>query len=537
MAFFDHETIHAGLADADKYRWLRYQYPTGMTVQIPSGESAGLAIWMEPDMAGRVVPYTLSYAAALPDPAAEQPANWASCVVPQPTELAWPFDAVPAPATLSSSPDSTWFYLYEKNVSPIDCPLHEVSIYLDGELFFPLTGPALAGGAERASVGWTGVPVRAGRHAVTLRVNPNATLVEEEIGNNHGGTQWSWTGTPVAWDVSSVESAPPASTGGWDEATVPPSFLNCAGYTTPDLEPEGNRAFATYIVPEDGSNHDLRLHPHTSSAEEGFKQYLANSNAGAGEADFIVMGPAPDTSPLHYDVGVVRMHGSGDFVLQCARSDTRTINGIDGNSGNHTLAAGDMLDVHKVSLGAGGWNVRVSPTGGEPVDLGVSMHPFGGLSSRTDAIALVNETGAASRETLPVVVEEASIFVLAVWRDSDDDVAEPVVYNISFSQVPTGVGGSVQPGSTAIHAAAPNPFVRETMIAFDLGEPGPVDLSVFDAQGRRVRRIRGGYLAVGRYTEHWDGRDASGRSVANGLYFVRLQTPAGNWSRKVVKLD
>lgn len=53
--------------------------------------------------------------------------------------------------------------------------------------------------------------------------------------------------------------------------------------------------------------------------------------------------------------------------------------------------------------------------------------------------------------------------------------------------------------------------------------PGRSDVTVdiHDARGARVRRVFSGTLDGGERTLAWDGRDAQGRTVASGVYFVR----------------
>jgi flagellar hook assembly protein FlgD len=72
---------------------------------------------------------------------------------------------------------------------------------------------------------------------------------------------------------------------------------------------------------------------------------------------------------------------------------------------------------------------------------------------------------------------------------------------------------------------APNPFNPVTTIRYELARTGRVDLVVLDVSGREVRRlIDGATIPAGRRTAVWDGRDASGRDAAAGLYFYRLTT-------------
>ena len=69
----------------------------------------------------------------------------------------------------------------------------------------------------------------------------------------------------------------------------------------------------------------------------------------------------------------------------------------------------------------------------------------------------------------------------------------------------------------------PNPFNTSTGIAFDLPEAAPVQLSILDVLGRRVRVLHSGEdLAPSTYRTVWDGRDDHGRPVASGVYLFQL---------------
>lgn len=88
-----------------------------------------------------------------------------------------------------------------------------------------------------------------------------------------------------------------------------------------------------------------------------------------------------------------------------------------------------------------------------------------------------------------------------------------------------------------VFATHPNPFGASTEIRFALAEPGRVSLAVFDLHGRKVRDIvRGQWLASGPQTQSWDGLVEDGSEAGAGLYFLRLENPAGTITRTVVKL-
>ncbi len=67
----------------------------------------------------------------------------------------------------------------------------------------------------------------------------------------------------------------------------------------------------------------------------------------------------------------------------------------------------------------------------------------------------------------------------------------------------------------------------------DVGLGIPVQVSVFDVAGRRVRSLWEGPLTDPAKTVEWNGTDDRGNRAATGVYFVRASTSAGGRSVKV----
>jgi hypothetical protein len=74
----------------------------------------------------------------------------------------------------------------------------------------------------------------------------------------------------------------------------------------------------------------------------------------------------------------------------------------------------------------------------------------------------------------------------------------------------------------ALRPARPNPFDEGTTIEFELAGPRRVRLEIFDVAGQRVRTLVDAALSPGRQRVAWDGHDATGARVANGIYFAHL---------------
>jgi hypothetical protein len=71
----------------------------------------------------------------------------------------------------------------------------------------------------------------------------------------------------------------------------------------------------------------------------------------------------------------------------------------------------------------------------------------------------------------------------------------------------------------------PNPFRGETFIEFQVPQnhSGRVKLSVYNLLGQEVRLLSDQGFSGGTYRAAWDGRDAAGQRVVNGVYFYRLE--------------
>ena len=92
------------------------------------------------------------------------------------------------------------------------------------------------------------------------------------------------------------------------------------------------------------------------------------------------------------------------------------------------------------------------------------------------------------------------------------------------------------PREFAIDPNYPNPFNSVTTIRYRIEESGRMRLEVFDVQGQKVKTLADGYAGPGAYQVEWDGMDASGKSVATGVYLVRLQKGGASLVHKMLLL-
>ena len=69
----------------------------------------------------------------------------------------------------------------------------------------------------------------------------------------------------------------------------------------------------------------------------------------------------------------------------------------------------------------------------------------------------------------------------------------------------------------------PNPFTTETVLEYELEEQSDVSLTINNVKGQVVVQLVLGTEEPGFHCVHWDGKNAGGSPVAEGVYFYRLQ--------------
>lgn len=508
-----------------------------MDVNITDAGYHALLVYRDPDWNSGNGPinFTIEIQKTPPDFVPLLAAGWYAPIVPRAA-----FDgtggSVPMPTTLPGNLASTFLNLAVRNESPSASPAGlPGQIYIDGGYSAWVDWgwfPAYADGLFNWGNPWT---FSGGRHTLSWKLDANMTIEEIHEDNNVYGEQWVWSPLDLVNDTPVARASPADPYGGWTDLSTGEIFYpNCDGLRMPDA---GGYWRAVAIMPGADSDVDLRLHPASAGAKDGFATNLAGSYWGRAASDYVLVNFNVTPGGFEaYDAGVVRYSGEEEYTTESTASDERPI-GPEGVYGPYTLSANRIVNLHELRLPSGPMAVRVANQSGS-VDWGMSLHPADqAYQGKSDALAY---GGDADRDELLIVdVPADGNYGLAVWKTTSRELEKDGTYNLEIAPAGvTGVGDPVTaPMTTTLVGITPNPFNPATNIAFELAAEGQVQVEIYDLRGRRMRTLVHGTAGAGRHVATWNGRDDAGDRVVSGLYIVRLSFGGVSETMKVVLMQ
>jgi hypothetical protein len=93
------------------------------------------------------------------------------------------------------------------------------------------------------------------------------------------------------------------------------------------------------------------------------------------------------------------------------------------------------------------------------------------------------------------------------------------------------------PTRYALANLVPNPFNHQTVMRYGIPAPCLVELEVYSAEGRLVRRLRTGTEDAGYHEVVWNGCDDRGSPVRPGIYCCRLVVEGRSLTRKLTRVE
>lgn len=189
---------------------------------------------------------------------------------------------------------------------------------------------------------------------------------------------------------------------------------------------------------------------------------------------------------------------------------------------NDTLVAGSNADITWVALDSNGI-----------ASVMIEVTTDGTTSYDTLATGEPNDSS-FTWVVPPTYSDQCQVRITALDGLSNESTASSPGY---FHIVP-GATGIVPRGTPPRLSLAlyPNPFNPTLTLTYSVPASGPVEVAIFDVQGRRVATLVNEAVPAGEHSITWNGRDAKGAHAASGIYFVRLLHRGRTQVRKTVLL-
>ncbi|UCE23898.1 MAG: T9SS type A sorting domain-containing protein [Candidatus Zixiibacteriota bacterium] len=155
------------------------------------------------------------------------------------------------------------------------------------------------------------------------------------------------------------------------------------------------------------------------------------------------------------------------------------------------------------------------------------------ILSREGEVLFSGNTGSDGSVNVTCDLEENIIYTIAAIKTG---------FAVKFVSFQTTIITSAEdeadilPREFSLHQNYPNPFNPSTTVSFDLAVASQVRLIVYNTLGQAVAVLQDGNLVAGRHSVEWDGTDPTGKDVASGVYFCRLECDDFKDVKKMVLL-
>jgi hypothetical protein len=81
----------------------------------------------------------------------------------------------------------------------------------------------------------------------------------------------------------------------------------------------------------------------------------------------------------------------------------------------------------------------------------------------------------------------------------------------------------------------PNPFEKNISVTIEDGNSSAYNLEIMDIRGNAVYKVKNKALKNGKAQFTWDGKNAKGAEVADGMYIIMVMTETGQVNQKIIK--
>ena len=444
------------------------------------------------------------------------PTGWDEAIVPQLVDTAVPESALHVPPTLTHA-QAVWFNWAESR-NPAVMGYWTDQVMLDSTVIRTVDrydGDWASGTWYDMNVGplylWPG------RHTVTARVD-----IYDQVGEDY---TWRYDN----WVDEQFISAPVAMTFGPDNGMSvrpPPPHTTRYGDGPPNghafaLPRSGSYAWMLALGTSAGDDYDLSLYDDYTDSRTGLTN-LRGSSASVGDSAELIVGAGDVLPGTLYPFVIRRALGPGwGYALDWEDVRDR-VSGSEANWSSEALAWNQLGRIYQVHL-TGGIQVPMSVwplTGTSHMELRVFSVPAGGIQVKGQALARSHPVPSQDYEVLSFIPPSDGDYLVVAWRPRT--TGSTVTYRMAVGSNAVSVAERSQ--AAAPLAVWPSPARDRARISFALPAAGRAEVEVLDVTGRRVAALSSGVLPAGPQQAEWDLRDAAGRAVPAGVYWVRVRS-------------
>ena len=130
----------------------------------------------------------------------------------------------------------------------------------------------------------------------------------------------------------------------------------------------------------------------------------------------------------------------------------------------------------------------------------------------------------------PVPIFSGTSMVYPTYDKRDHSLLITHYNTNTWERIPlttTGISNQKQMKEFILYPVSPNPFQSSVTIKFELNRRLKTQVDVYDSSGKLLSKLVNEEKAAGSYSISWDGKNLSGDTLADGLYYFRM-TADGN---------
>ena len=234
--------------------------------------------------------------------------------------------------------------------------------------------------------------------------------------------------------------------------------------------------------------------------------------------------------------------GAGGFCFVTGNSipgNPPGTNDVDGGKTTLTTPALNMVAMADPYVRFARWFYMNSP--GEPDSFLIDVSANG--LTWANVRSILTSDPAWRHETFRVrdyITPTSTVRVRFIAQDqAPEGIVEAAVDDFELYDAAQTPAGASDPQTTpapqiTVSAPRPNPAARSASLTLTLPAPARAHVAVYDLAGRKVRTLLEGQATAGPTTLVWDGKDALGRGVSSGVYWIRAAAGGRVFERKLV---